>query len=54
MTSDFLALEAVNLSKLIKELDADAPVHDCKECPCDCQEWDFLDENSKSDIGVAF
>ena len=36
--------------------DSEKPVHDCKEkgCACEYQTWDFLDENSKCDLGVAF
>ena len=34
--------------------DADAPTHTCDECPCEHQNWDFLDDNSESDLGVSF
>lgn len=34
--------------------DANAPTHRCTECTCEHRDWDFLDENSKADLGVNF
>lgn len=36
--------------------DADKPRHNChvKDCPCEYQDWEFLDENSEADLGVSF
>lgn len=33
---------------------ADTPIHECIKCMCEDENWDFLDENSKADLGVNF
>lgn len=33
---------------------ADTPFHECDKCMCEDKDWDFLDENSKADLGVSF
>jgi len=33
---------------------SDTSLHDCDECMCEYEDWDFLDENSAVDLGVFF
>jgi len=33
---------------------ADTPIHECTECMCEDEDWNFLDENSEANLGVAF